>query len=95
MNFYRKNINDNIGNLKGINSENFIVKIKEFLENLEDLLKNIKDKLLKEVGEIKNIVDKIIKGKRINKNAYDFIDTIFDYIKELIKKKILFFIKNK
>ena len=40
------------------------------------------DKLLKEVGETKNIVDKIIKGKRINKNAYDFIDTIFDYIKE-------------
>ena len=55
---------------------------------------NIKDKLLKEVGATKNIVDKIIKGKRINKNAYDFIDTIFDYIKELIKKKILIFIKN-
>ena len=38
LNFYRKNINDNIGNVKGINSENFIVKIKEFLENSEDLL---------------------------------------------------------
>ena len=49
---------------------------------------------MKEVGETKNIVDKIIKGKRINKNAYDFIDTIFYYIKELIKKKILIFIKN-
>ena len=50
---------------------------------------------MKEVGETQNIVDKIIKGKRINKNVYDFIDTIFDYIKELIKKKILIFIKNK
>ena len=94
LNFYGGNKNEQIGKCKGIDSNNFIIEFKQFIENNHDLKNKIKNIILPKIGKTENIVKLIIEEKTINQNTIDFISSILLYMKDGFNKQLEIFLRK-
>ena len=87
--FYGKYMNDQIGNYKGINHNNFLKEIRNFFENNNDIINNIKKVILNQLNEgTEKIINLIIDNNLINNNTTDFISTILKCVNNIFIQKL-------
>ena len=86
--FFKENKNAIFGKYKGVNSNNFLIKFKSFMESNYEIIKIIKSLLLSQFDNNINISQLIIKNKLIDKNTIDFVSLMINYMNLIIHEKI-------
>ena len=88
LKFYGENINEQIGNCKGIDKNNVIKELKDYIEISNDLIDEIKEIILSKITKSEEIVKSIIENKSINQNTIDFVSAILIYVKDAFNNKL-------
>ena len=86
LGFFEDEIKKNITETKGINNENFITKMKKYLEKNEELIEKINEIIKKKI-QIGNVLKKMFEEKYVKNNSIDIISTLKKYISSIYKKK--------